>query len=639
MNELKTKSEQFALKSKVFYFYTPDGFGISKLATRVRPAARRGNDGAQLAHGRQAPGADQRMRPSAFVLAVLLAVSLNAHAQQCPDIAPYQKARDTIQDLGRIVAPNGIQESYKTKIGGIDQWINVRGQDQANPIILFVHGGPASPLIPTLWQFQRPLEEYFTVVNYDQRGAGKTYVEDHSDAVADTLHIPRYIDDAIEVAEHVRKRYGKSKVILMAHSWGTVIGLGAALKQPDLFYAYVGIGQVINTRDNERISFEYGLQQAKAHGNAAAVKELESIAPYPGDQPITRERIILARKWAQFYGGLSAFREESRYFFNAPLLSPEYSAADVCAVDQGNVFTLGRVLPEFLNVDYKGVRSLSIPVFMFMGRHDYTTPAQPTADWLAQGERAREAGCVVRALLAYDSVGRARQDADEPGAVRAPAGRAERQSTLTIRMSFARFCILLSSALPSCTAATAAAFDFDDVAEQAQIAGTPAVSQLRPQGAGGAAGAHLRPVPRHPLPPRACAVARGEAAVRADVLPSRQVSERAGAHQRDRRRKARATSPIDSGDFDFGKNKLSPQELGRPRLRRLSRALPAERRARTRTSSSCSSAPATSARSARVSATACRRAGWRSTPSAGRARSFRVHASSGSSSRRRMPRR
>ena len=88
------------------------------------------------------------------------------------------------------------------------------------------------------------------------------------------------------------------------------------------------------------------------------------------------------------------------------------------------MFTLGRVLPEFLNVDYKGVRSLSIPVFMFMGRHDYTTPAQPTADWLAQGERAREARCVVRALLAYDSVGRARQDAAEPGAVRAPAGRA-----------------------------------------------------------------------------------------------------------------------------------------------------------------------------------------------------------------------
>jgi pimeloyl-ACP methyl ester carboxylesterase len=320
---------------------------------------------------------------SIAVIAILASTSLSARAQQCPDVAPHQQARGIIEDLGRIVAPTGIQESYKTQIGGIEQWINVRGQDEANPIILFVHGGPASPLIPTLWQFQRPLEEYFTVVNYDQRGAGKTYVEDHSDAVAGTLRIPRYIDDAIVVAEHIRKRYGKDKVILMAHSWGTVIGLGAALKRPDVFYAYVGMGQVINTRDNERISFEYGMQQAKAHGNAAAVKELESIAPYPGERPITRERIIIARKWAQFYGGLSAYREESRYFFNAPLLSPEYAAADVCAVDQGNVFTLGRVLPEFLNVDYKGIGSMSIPVFMFLGRHDYTTPARPTADWLA----------------------------------------------------------------------------------------------------------------------------------------------------------------------------------------------------------------------------------------------------------------
>ena len=325
------------------------------------------------------------MRAIAFFLLACAATSFaSAHAQQCPDIAPYQKSRATIQDLGRIVAPNGIQESYKTKIGGLDQWLNVRGQDESNPIILFVHGGPASPLIPTLWQFQRPIEEYFTVVNYDQRGAGKTYVEAHSEAIGETLHIPHYIDDAIEVAEYVRKRYGKNKLILMGHSWGTVVGMGAALKRPDLFYAYVGIGQVINTRDNERISFQYGMEQAKARGNTAALKEMESIAPYPGDQPITRERIIIARKWAQFYGGLTAFREESTYFYNAPLLSPEYSAADVCAVDQGNVFTLGRVLPEFIEVDYKAVRSVPMPVFMFMGRHDYTTPSQPTADWLAR---------------------------------------------------------------------------------------------------------------------------------------------------------------------------------------------------------------------------------------------------------------
>ena len=325
------------------------------------------------------------MKTNAFLLLFLAALCPPALAQQAPGDDMYAKARDVVRDLQRIVAPTGIQETYKARIGGIDQWINVRGQDRDNPVILFVHGGPASPLMPTIWEFQRPIEEYFTVVNYDQRGAGKTFLANDPDAVADTLHIDRYIDDAIGIAEHVRERYGKDKVILMAHSWGTVVGMGAALKRPDLFHAYVGIGQVINVRDNERISFDYGLAQAREHENAEAIAELESIAPYPGDQPITRERIIIARKWPQFYGGMTAHRDGSaKYFFGAPLLSPEYDTADRKAIDGGNVFTLGRILPEFLEVDYKPVREFPIPVVMFMGRHDYTTPSQPTADWLAR---------------------------------------------------------------------------------------------------------------------------------------------------------------------------------------------------------------------------------------------------------------
>jgi pimeloyl-ACP methyl ester carboxylesterase len=307
-----------------------------------------------------------------------------AHAQESADAKHYRQAREAVADLGRILAPGGIQESYKARIGGIEQWLNVRGQDQANPVILFIHGGPASPLTPTLWQFQRPLEEYFTMVNYDQRGAGKTYGETDPASISDTIHIQRYIDDAIEVAEYVKKRYHKDKVILMAHSWGTIVATGAALKRPDLFYAYVGVGQVISVRENERVSYEYALQQAKEHNNADALKDLASIAPYPGDQPITRERIITARKWPQYYGGMTAYRSESPYFFSAPLLSPEYTPAQVRNIDEGNVYTLGRILPEFVNVDYSKVVTFPVPVIMFMGRHDYTTPSAPTAAWLAK---------------------------------------------------------------------------------------------------------------------------------------------------------------------------------------------------------------------------------------------------------------
>ncbi len=309
----------------------------------------------------------------------------SAPAPACRDTADYAPARAIIEDLGRIQAPNGVQEAYAAQIGGIQQWISVRGQDRDNPILLFAHGGPASPLIPTQWQFQRPIEEYFTVVHWDQRGAGRTYTLQDPAGYADTLHIPRYVDDAIEVAEFVRKRYGKRKLVLAGHSWGTLVALQAALKRPDLFHAYVGIGQVLDVRENERLSFEHGLRQARAHDNRQALRELQAIAPYPGDRPITRERIVAARKWAQHYGGLSAYRDGSAYFFRAPLLSPDYPHdCDRAAVDAGNLFSLERLLPEFLATDLSRVRRFPIPVVMFMGRHDYTTPSQPTAAWLAR---------------------------------------------------------------------------------------------------------------------------------------------------------------------------------------------------------------------------------------------------------------
>lgn len=307
-----------------------------------------------------------------------------AAAERCPDTSALAPARAVIADLQRISTPNGIQEHYATPIGGLRQWLSIRGEDRENPAILFVHGGPASPVTPSIWQFQRPLEEYFTVVDWDQRGAGKTFAEAAPAAIAPTLTIDRYVADTIAVAEHVRQRLGKRRVILMAHSWGTIVAMQAALKRPDLFHAYVGIGQIINQVENERISFEYGLAQARAHGNAKAVAELEAIAPYPGAAPITRERIITARTWPQFYGGLTAYRDASAYYFGAAKLSPEYTDADRCNIDRGSVLSLGPLLPQMLKVDFNGVTRFPIPVVMFMGRHDYTTPSAPTERWLAQ---------------------------------------------------------------------------------------------------------------------------------------------------------------------------------------------------------------------------------------------------------------
>lgn len=313
-----------------------------------------------------------------------LLISSSVLAQTCAESPPCMRARGSVEDLMRIAAPEGVQDTYKANIGGIEQWINVRGQDRANPMILFVHGGPASPSMPTTWQWQRPVEEYFTVAHYDQRGVGKTLRANDVDAVADTIKIDRFVDDAIEVAEHLRARYKQDKLVLVGHSWGTIVATRAALKRPELFHAYVGIGQVANVHENERISFEFGMEQAKKHNNTEALKEMEAIAPYPGNQPITRERIIVARKWPQHYGGLTAYKSDSKYYYSGPILSPEYDQADWKAINEGSMLTLGRVLQEWTEVDFFKVKQFPLPIVQFLGRHDYTTPTAPVVKWMAQ---------------------------------------------------------------------------------------------------------------------------------------------------------------------------------------------------------------------------------------------------------------
>lgn len=293
----------------------------------------------------------------------------------------FDDAREIVADLQRIVTPNGVQENYLLSAGGVDHWVYARGHDRANPVILFIHGGPASPLAPVSWQFQRPVEEYFTVVTYDQRAAGRTLHTVDPETITDTLTIAQYVADAIELAEQIRDRYGVEKLILLGHSWGTILATQAALDRPDLFDAYVGIGQIVDARANEELCFEYALAQAREHNHTEALEQLASIAPYPGDEPVTRERIIIARDWAQYRGGLSAYRDSSLYFFMAALLSPEYTVAEAEAMGEGNVFTLGRVLDEMLRVDFTSVHEFPIPVLMFLGRHDYTTPTAPVAAW------------------------------------------------------------------------------------------------------------------------------------------------------------------------------------------------------------------------------------------------------------------
>ncbi len=311
--------------------------------------------------------------------AVLLVAAVPPPA---PD--PFAPSKPVIADLRRIVTPRGVDETFKLTLGGARQVVNVRGTDRANPILIFVHGGPGAVEMPIAWSFQRPWEDFFTVVQWDQRGAGRSWPLNDPAALAPTLTPARYRDDAIELIEALTRRYGQRKVVLVGHSWGSVVGLSVALARPDLLHAYVGIGQVIDFRENERLGFEWTLARARADGNAQAVRELLALQPYPGPGPFDIARMTTERKWSIRYGALAAYRPDADFYFRAARLSPDYTPADRAAWDAGSDYTIRTLFPQLADVTFADVRRAQVPIVFFLGRHDYTTPAPLAADWLAR---------------------------------------------------------------------------------------------------------------------------------------------------------------------------------------------------------------------------------------------------------------
>ena len=304
-------------------------------------------------------------------------------AQRTP---PKMLTRDrvigTLAESRRIVSPDGIETLNAVPINGTMQWLSVRGRDRRNPILLVLHGGPGSPTMPEDYTFQSPWEDFFTVVEWDQRGAGKTYAANDPNTVAPTMTLEQMTSDAEELVRYLLKTYGKKKIILMGHSWGSVIGVKLSQAHPDWFYAYVGVGQIVNMRKSEKIGYDFVLAQAKEHHNQEAVKQLQALAPYPGDVgQLTIARGEAQRKWLIYYGGLTYGRTDYKYNANAWELSPDYTDRDLDQMDAGSLLSLQRLLPPMEKVDFDSVTTFRCPVFLFTGRHDYTTSHDLAAEW------------------------------------------------------------------------------------------------------------------------------------------------------------------------------------------------------------------------------------------------------------------
>jgi pimeloyl-ACP methyl ester carboxylesterase len=214
-------------------------------------------------------------------VSVLVALAVAGSAADEPVRNSFSRAEATkiIAEARRIVNPGGVEQLEKVQIGGIDQWVSIRGTDRSNPVLLYIHGGPAYVSIPMSWWFARGLEEYFTVVQWDHRAAGKTYLLTDPAKIASTVTTERMIGDVEEMTRWARRDFGKDKIFVLGHSYGSFLGLQVAERHPEWFYAYIGVCQSINGPENERRGWRFAIDAARRAGNAEAVRELEAMAP------------------------------------------------------------------------------------------------------------------------------------------------------------------------------------------------------------------------------------------------------------------------------------------------------------------------------------------------------------------------
>jgi pimeloyl-ACP methyl ester carboxylesterase len=304
-----------------------------------------------------------------LLLTLLLVLALDAYTNT-PNVRTATGAKPR----------RGIAEEVYLPIGGCKQYVLIRGVDTgANPVLLLLHGGPGASGTPLYRKHNGELEQHFTVVYWDQRGAGKSF---HKKLDPNTFTVEQHIQDARDLINYLRQRFGKQKIFLAGHSWGSRLGMYLVQRYPEMLYAFAGIGQEVDSYEGERQSYEYTLQKAKEKNHKKALHDLmESGAPRPAHSGELYRNgwmgLVNQKKWLLKLGGERYGKTHYFDWIATMLTSPEYSLIDIIKWSKGSAFSAsstGRD-PKFWNFHLREeMPKVEIPVFFISGKCDYNTP-------------------------------------------------------------------------------------------------------------------------------------------------------------------------------------------------------------------------------------------------------------------------
>lgn len=259
-----------------------------------------------------------------------------------------------------------VNEITGININGVKQYVSIQSVNKNNPVLLYLHGGPGDAALPLVRKYNKELTEHFTVAVWEQRGAGKSY---YVFDPAGNINIDTFLEDAAEVSRYLLGRFSQKKLYLVAHSWGSVIGLKAILKYPDLFYKYVGVGQVVNMKESSRIAFEFAVEKNRERGNRKVIERLKNIDyTYSGDNWL-EDLLFVTGQVVKNKGSLYGKTNWNRFILDF-LLSRDYCIGDLIKRQKGSLQAINYLWPELMGINFEDVKKYDIPVIFIEGKYD-----------------------------------------------------------------------------------------------------------------------------------------------------------------------------------------------------------------------------------------------------------------------------
>lgn len=278
-----------------------------------------------------------------------------------------------------ITGPDPIAVLEPVQIGGMTQWLLIRGQDRRAPVLLWLHGGPGAAQMPLAHATTRALERDFVVVHWDQRGAGRSNPRDFDPA---TMTMEQFLQDAHAVTRHLQARLGAERIIVLGHSWGTMLGTRLVARWPEDYAGYIGVGQQVSTARGVAVTLERLGPLIRAGGRAEHLRWLEGATP---QALLDHPAYVQMMQMLDTYGG--GMNVPTRWLAWMLIRAPEYSLADLWRWLDGANRGSGPMWPDYRTRDLLAdVPAMPLPMLLISGAADLNTPVELAAEWFAAVE-------------------------------------------------------------------------------------------------------------------------------------------------------------------------------------------------------------------------------------------------------------